>query len=359
MPTLYAVIMAGGRGERFWPLSTRTLPKPFIPLLGATSLLQDTVARIQPLVPYERILISIGEEHFDLARKQLPEIPEENFLVEPVGRDTSACIGFCALHIEKRETEQSAADAVMLALPADHYVADGETYRRTIQAGVDNLEGSSGVVFGIQPTRPETGYGYILAEKPAAGDSDGVAWPVTRFVEKPDAATAARYLANGNYYWNSGMFLWRNRTLLELFEKFMPETYAGLARLRPLIGKGAAQEASVEIRNIFSALPRISIDFGIMEKTEGLRLVPARFGWDDIGSWASLGRALAPDAEGNIIQGSAATLDTRNCVIYSQSDTVATYGVSDLIVVQAYGKVLVCARDKAADLKKLVAALKE
>ena len=348
---LYAVIMAGGRGERFWPLSTRGLPKPFIPLIGSNSLLQSTVARIQPLVPYERIIISIGAEHFDAAREQLPEIPKENFLVEPFGRDTSACLGFCALHLEQRDE-----NAVMLALPADHYVADGGAYRKAIQAGLDNLEGSNGVVFGITPTRPETGYGYILAEKPADG---GKAWPVVRFIEKPDADTAARYLAEGNYYWNSGMFLWSNRTLLGLFEKFMPETCAALNRLRPLTGRRHVETSGEEIRNIFSTMPRVSIDFGIMEKTDGLRLIPADFGWDDIGGWTALGRALTPDGKGNIIQGRASVLETENCVIYSQSDTIAAFGVSDLIIVQAYGKILVTSRDKAADLKKLVATLAE
>ena len=345
---LYAVIMAGGRGERFWPLSTGKMPKPFIPLLGSDSLLQTTVARIQALVPYERIIISIGAEHYDAAREQLPEIRRENFLVEPFGRDTSACLGFCALHLEQRDR-----NAVMLALPADHYVADSNAYRETIQAGLDNLEGSNGVVFGITPTRPETGYGYILAEKPADG---GKAWPVARFVEKPDAATAERYLAEGNYYWNSGMFLWNNRTLLGLFEKFMPDTFASLNRLRPLIGD---ENSGEEIRNIFSLLPRISIDFGIMEKTGGLRLVPADFGWDDIGSWAALGRALTPDENGNIIQGQATVLESENCVIYSKSDKVAAFGVSDLVIVQAHGKILVTSREKAADLKKLVAAMAE
>jgi len=345
---LYAVIMAGGRGERFWPLSTRSLPKPFIPLLGSDSLLQDTVSRIQPLIPYERIMISIGAEHFDAARAQLPEIPKDNFLVEPVGRDTSACLGFCSIHLERRDK-----DAVMLALPADHYIADGNAYLETIQAGLDNLEGSNGVVFGVTPTRPETGYGYILAEKPAGG---GKALPVIRFVEKPAAATAERYLSEGGYYWNSGMFLWNNRTLLGLFEKFMPETSVGLNKLRTLIGDETAGE---EIRNIFSTLPRISIDFGIMEKADGLRLIPAGFGWDDIGSWAALGRALTPDTNGNIIQGSASVLETENCVIYSQSDTIAAFGVSDLVIVQAYGKILVTSRDKAADLKKLVTSLAE
>ena len=345
---LYAVIMAGGRGERFWPLSTGSLPKPFIPLLGSDSLLQNTVARIQPLVSYERIMISIGAEQFAAARAQLPEIPEENFLIEPVGRDTSACLGFCALHIERRDS-----DAVMLALPADHYVADDDAYRKTISMGLRNLEGSNGVIFGITPTRPETGYGYILAQKPA---NDGGALPVIRFIEKPDADTAARYLAEGNYYWNSGMFLWKNRTLLDLFGKFMPETSALLDRLRPLIGRETAGE---EIKNIFSTLPRISIDFGIMEKTDRLRLIPADFGWDDIGSWAALGRALTPDGKGNIIRGRASVLDAENCVIYSQSDKIAVFGVSDLIIVQAYGKILVTSRDKAADLKKLVATLAE
>jgi mannose-1-phosphate guanylyltransferase len=346
MSKLYSVIMAGGRGERFWPLSTSRLPKPFIPLLGASSLLQDTVTRIQPIVPLERILISIGAEHFEIARKQLPQIPDENFLVEPMGRDTSACLGFCALHLERRDPE-----AIMLALPADHYVGNADSYINTIQTGLQNLEGSTGVVFGIPPTRPETGYGYILAEK---SRTDSAAWPVIRFIEKPDAATAAKYLASGDYFWNSGMFLWKNRTLVALFEKHMPETYAGLCRLRPLLGRS---DSGSEISTVFATLPRISIDFGIMEKTSGLRLVPAQFAWDDIGSWASLERALPSDPQGNIVQGNHVALDSSNCVVYAQSGTVATFGVSDLVVVEAYGKVLVCSKEKAADLKKLVAAL--
>jgi mannose-1-phosphate guanylyltransferase len=240
---------------------------------------------------------------------------------------------------------------MMLALPADHFIGDKSDYRQTIREGLDNLEGSTGVVFGIPPARPETGYGYILAEKPAVHAD---AWPVIRFVEKPDAATAAQFVASGNYFWNSGMFLWKNRTLLELFRKHMPEVYQGLCRIRPLI---AESSSGPEISEIFSSLPRISIDFGIMEKTSGLRLVPAKFVWDDIGNWASLERALPPDSAGNIGQGSHIALDSTGCVIYAQTGSVATFGVSDLIVVQAYGKVLVCSKDRAADLKKLVTAL--
>jgi mannose-1-phosphate guanylyltransferase len=344
MTAIYAVVMAGGRGERFWPLSTNQLPKPFIPLLGSTSLIQDTVTRIQPIVPLERVFISIGAAQLEIARQQLPQIPAENFIVEPVGRDTSACIGFCAIHIERLDPE-----GIMLALPADHFVADPNAYQQTLMTGLANLEGSSGVVFGITPSRPETGYGYILAEKPALRAD---AWPVIRFIEKPDAPTAAKFLASGNYFWNSGMFLWKVRTLLDLFRKHMPETHRGLTELQPLIGR-----SDLEIHRIFSALPRISIDFGIMEKTAGLRLIPAGFVWDDIGNWAAVDRALAPDINGNIAQGNHVALDSKGCVVYAQNGTVAIFGVSDLIVVQAYGKVLVCSKDKAADLKRLVTAL--
>jgi mannose-1-phosphate guanylyltransferase len=346
MDSLYAVIMAGGRGERFWPLSTSSLPKPFIPLTGDNSLIQDTVARIQPVIPPERTLISIGTTHLDIARKQLPQLPAENFIVEPVGRDTSACLAFCALHIEKRDPP-----GIMLALPADHFVSDAAAFRRTIQMGLENLAGATGVIFGIKPERAETGYGYILAEMPVV-QSD--AWPVVRFIEKPDASTAAQYMASGNYFWNSGMFLFKNETLLMLFQKHMPETYEKLCRMRPLL---KISGSSAELAGIFSTLQRISIDFGIMEKTSGLRLIPARFGWDDIGSWAALERALPADDSGNVAQGPHIALESSGCTVYAQSETIATFGVSDLVIVQAYGKILVCSKNKAADLKRLVTAL--
>jgi mannose-1-phosphate guanylyltransferase len=346
MSAIYAVIMAGGRGERFWPLSTSDLPKPFIPLMGSNSLLQDTVARIQPIVPPDRILISIGATHLETARKQLPQMPLESFIVEPVGRDTAACLGYCALHIEQRDPQ-----GIMLALPADHYIGDAAAFVQAVRSGIENLDGATGVVFGIPPTRPETGYGYILAEKPAVVAD---AWPVIRFIEKPDILKAKQYLASGNYFWNSGMFLWNNRTLIGLFQKHMPEIYSGLCKLRSLL---VEPKSSEKISNIFSAFPRISVDFGIMEKVSGLRLIPAEFTWDDIGNWASLKRALPSDDLGNVVQGPHVALETSGCIICSQDETIATFGISDLVVVQAHGKVLVCSKDRAADLKKLVSAL--
>ncbi len=346
MADLYAVIMAGGRGERFWPLSTERQPKPFAPLLGPGSLIEDTVERLAPLVPADRILVSIGKAQLAIARERLPRIPADRFIVEPVGRDTSACIGFCALHLERLDP-----DAVMLALPADHHIADTAGFRCTVEQGIRSLPGAAGVVFGIVPSRPETGYGYVLAEKPAVPAD---AWPVVRFVEKPNAAEATEYVRSGHYFWNSGIFLWENRVLLELFRRHMPETYRGLCALRPLLGRLGTDS---EIRRIFSGLQRISIDYGILERTSGLRLVPAGFEWDDIGNWAALARALPGDALGNVIRGDSVSVESSGCFIYSDTGIVATLGVSDLVIVHANGKVLVCPRDRAADLKRLVSLL--
>jgi mannose-1-phosphate guanylyltransferase len=343
---LHAVIMAGGRGERFWPLSTNDVPKPFIPLLGSGSLIQDTVERVRTLIPLERIYISIGEAQNEIARRQLPKIPENNFIVEPVGRDTSACIGYCALHLELDDP-----DAVMLALPADHYIRQRDDYARTIQRGVEGLAGCNAVVFGIVPDRPETGYGYVQAEKPSGAEA---AWPVKRFVEKPDPRTAEQYLRSGDFFWNSGIFLWQVKTLLGLFHEHLPETWNRLSELRPLLRKAGAAD---EIMRIFSSIQRISIDFGILEKTSGLRLVPAEFEWDDIGTWAALDRVLPVDAGGNIALGPHAAVASEGCITYSDAGVVALLGVKDLVVVQAHGKVLVCPKSRASDLKRLVTVL--
>jgi len=346
MEHLYAVVMAGGRGERFWPLSEGERSKPFVPLLGRSTLIQETVERLDPLVPPERILVAIAPQHLEIARAQLPHLPDTNYIVEPVGRDTSACLGYAALHLDVRDPE-----AAMAAVPSDHFVDDAAAYRATLQRGLAALETATAVVFGVRPTRPETGYGYIQAQPPGTADE---AWPVVRFVEKPDAATAARFVASGDYFWNSGIFLWRNRRLLELFRTYMPATFDRLGELRPLLGR---DDAAAERLRIFSTLERISIDFGILEKAAGLRLIPIEFGWDDIGNWAALERALARDRDGNVMRGPAVTVEARDCVLYSDTGMIAAFGVADLVIVQANGKVLVCPKGRAADLKRLVASL--
>lgn len=344
MPDLYAVVMAGGRGERFWPLSTDAAPKPFVPLFGGRSLIQATVERLSDVVPPERILVSIGEAQIAIAKAQLPALPGGNFVIEPVGRDTAPCLGYCAIHLENR-----APGAWMLAVPADHYVSDRTAFRRTVLKAMASLPGATAVVFGIVPSRPETGYGYVLAEKPAVATD---AWPVLRFVEKPDAQHAAAYLKSGRYFWNSGMFLWSNRTLLELFRRHLPDTYAGLRTLQTHLGRNHG-----EVVRVFSELQRISVDFGILERISGLRLVPAEFAWDDIGNWSALERAGATGPDGNIAIGPHVAVDAHRCIVYSDSGPVAVFGVSDLVVVQSGGRVLVCNKAVATDLKRLVAAL--
>ncbi len=348
MPTVYAVIMAGGRGERFWPLSTEERPKPFVPLIGPRTLLQDTVARLRPLVPVEQILIALGANHLDIASRQVPEVPAANFIVEPVGRDTAPCLGLSAIHLAQRDPE-----AVMLALPADHFISDPDQFRQTVRTGIENLEGCTGIVFGVRPDRPETGYGYVRAEKPAV---QAAAWPVLRFVEKPDAVMAAEYVRSGRYFWNSGMFLWRNRTLLELFDKHMPEVILPLNEIRPMLTR---KDARGEVLQIFSSLRRISIDYGILEKTSGLRLVPVGYHWDDIGNWASVARAVLADSSGNVAQGPSVSVQSSNCILYCEDGAVAVFGVSNLVVVRARGRVLVCSRERAADLKTLLSSLPE
>ncbi len=348
MKNLFVVIMAGGRGERFWPLSSEHRPKPFVPLLGPNTLFQETVARVRPLVPPGRILIAIGEAHRAIAAEQAPEIPPENFVLEPVGRDTAACLGWSALHIERRDP-----DGIMIALPADHFIAEPEIFRTTLQKALHCLPGATGIVFGIRPDRPETGYGYIRAEKPALPAD---VWPVVRFVEKPDSAAAARYIRSGRYFWNSGMFLWRNRTLLQLFQRHMPDTYSRLAQLRPLVGQ---EEKRDEIRGIFAGFRRTSIDYGILEKTSGLRLVPASYGWDDIGNWASLERAISIDGCGNITSGPVLAVESRDCILFSDSTPVAVFGAAGLVVVRARDRVLVCPKERAPELKRLISALPE
>lgn len=346
MSNVYAVVMAGGRGERFWPLSTEQCSKPFIALLGPNTLIQETVRRLLPWIPRERILISICETHERIARTQLPEIPEGNFILEPVGRDTSACVGLCALHLERRDPE-----ACMLAVPADHFIGDEEAYRTCLQRGVEHLEGATGIVFGVRPSGPDTSYGYIQARRESA---QAEVWTVLKFVEKPDQTTAIAYAQSGEHFWNSGMFLWRNRVLLDLFRQHMPKTYRGLVQIREILGR---DDPHRDLARIFSGLERISLDYGIMQKASGFRMIPVDFDWDDIGSWSALGRALVSEPGGNVSHGPHVSIDSTGCTVYSDAGVIATFGVSDLIIVQANGKVLVCPKEKAGELKRVVGAL--
>jgi mannose-1-phosphate guanylyltransferase len=285
--SLYAVIMAGGRGERLYPLSTPELPKQFLRLFGDRTMLQHTVDRIQPLVRLDHTLVVVGNSHADIVRKQLPELPDENVLTEPMGRGTAACVALSALLVRKRDP-----NAVLIVLPADHRIEHVERFRQLLRAAVHVASDRTRLVtFGIAPDRPETGYGYIFAPRRVPGLSDDASvFSVERFVEKPDLQTAESYVAAGTYFWNSGMFVWHVDAILDAVDRYMTHLSDALAGLMKCVDSPAFDE---RFRETYKALEPQSVDRGVMEKSDRVLLVPAGdIGWSDVGSWEALRRIL-------------------------------------------------------------------
>lgn len=343
----YAVIMAGGRGERFWPLSKKTLPKPFIPLLKEETMIQETVKRIKHLIPEERIIIVLSRDHFSIAKQQLPEIPVENFVIEPFGRDTAACIGLASLYIGRRDE-----DASMVVLAADHLIADREAFFSTVTASLKFLASNDYIVtIGIKPTRPETGYGYIeLGEMLGSVDNESF-FSVKKFVEKPNLSTASDYLQSDRYCWNSGIFIWKNATIQKSLSLYMPELWDGLMRIDECLGSEKEEEV---IKKEFSQFERVSVDYGVLEKSSQVVVLPASFNWDDVGTWTALERVYDLDESDNVVVGKHVGRDTHGCIIFSRDRLVATFGVKDMVIVQAKDKILVCHKEKAPYLKEIV-----
>jgi mannose-1-phosphate guanylyltransferase len=335
---LHIVILAGGKGERFWPLSTPEKPKPFLQFFSERSLLQQTFDRARKLVPASQILLVVGEQHENISREQLPDLPQDRILLEPAARDTAAAIGYASMQLP--------ADALMLLLPADHIIPDEDQFADCVRTASSFVAGHGGpCTFGIRPDRAESGYGYVKSGHPAV--APGV-FPVERFVEKPDRATAEEYVRQESYYWNSGIFLWKVSRIQELIRRHLPDLWSGLQRL------GSQKD---EFRNLYQELPRISIDFGVMQKADNVVVVPASFRWDDVGSWNALPRMLPTDSAGNLVWGSHTSLETSNCILYAESLTMVTAGIQDVIVVQRGNHILICHKDHADRLKELLAKL--
>lgn len=349
---MYAVILAGGTGERFWPLSRREKPKQFLSLLGSRTMLQLTVDKLQGLFVPSKILVVTDAVYFELVRKQLPELPPENIICEHCGRDTAAAVGLAATYIHRRDPE-----GLMVILPADHYIADIEEFQRIILVAVRwAAYGEQVVTIGIRPSRPETGYGYIQ-QGDVIEKGEGVSvYKTVAFHEKPDLKTAITYVNQKGYLWNSGMFIWRVDLLLDLIAQYLPELDQGLT----LIAQGIGTEREAQIINeVYENLPRVSIDYGIMEKCNRVLVIPASFGWDDVGSWTALGRYQESDQAGNVLLSQGVFVDTRECMVYAPQRIVATLGVEDLIIVDNQESLLVCSKDRAQDIKQVVKALKE
>lgn len=343
----YAVIMAGGGGTRFWPLSRSQTPKQLLNLSGKDVMVNETIARLSRVAQKEDIFIVTNAAQAEkMARVTAGRMAAENILKEPAARNTAACIGYAAMKIAKER-----GDGVMIVTPSDAYIRDEAEYARILEIAASAAEREDVLVtVGITPTFPATGYGYI---KFAQGG--GAVKRVEQFVEKPDRVTAERYLADGNYVWNSGVFVWKASAILRRFEKLLPDIYADLQKIAAAFGR--ADEAQV-LAEVYPRIRSVSVDYGIMEHAENILVVPGEFGWNDVGSWDMMNVLHAEDENGNIALGDVLLLESKNTTVYSGGRLVAVVGAEDLIVAATPDAVMVCPRSKAQDVKKLVDELK-
>lgn len=345
-----ALIMAGGKGERFWPRSRISIPKQFLSLTDdGKTMIQLTVERIRPLVELEDIYIATNEAYRELVLSQLPGLPPENILCEPAGRNTAPCIGLGAVHIRSKYE-----DATMIVLPSDHLVKVQEVFLETFRKACETAEaGANLVTVGITPNYPEVGYGYIKYCKEKTLKD---AYEVERFVEKPNLQKAEEYLNSGEYLWNSGMFVWKISTILENFQKLMPDMYAGLSVIASAIGTPQEEEVLAEE---FVKLASESVDYGIMEKASNIYILPGSFGWDDVGSWLAVERIKKNDENQNVVNGNVVTVNTKNCTIEGQEKLIAAVGLTDTVIVDTQDVTLVCAKTHAGEIKQVLAQLRE
>lgn len=344
-----ALIMAGGRGERFWPRSRKNLPKQFLSLTDdGKTLIQLTVERILPLVAVEDIYISTNKDYMPLVIEQLPNVPLENILCEPIGRNTAPCIGLGAAHISKKYS-----DALMIVLPSDHLIKYNKMFVSTLLDACEIAEaGDNLVTVGITPDYPEIGYGYI---KFNSDITNRRGYEVAHFAEKPTLELAKEYVSSNEYLWNSGMFIWKVSSILQRFEQLMPDTYDGLMIIRDAVKTSAEHEI---LEKVFPTFPSISIDYGIMEKSNNIYTIPGTFGWDDVGGWLAVERIRQSNEFGNIVEGNIITIQTKNCIIQGSKKLIATVGLEDLVIVDTDDATLICDKTCTADIKKVLENLK-
>ncbi len=353
-----AVLLAGGRGTRFWPRSRTRLPKQLLNITGEATMLRETAARLTPLFPAKNLWAVTNIEQAAAVRRELPGVPASHVIAEPVGRNTAAAIGLAAFHLAHQH-----GDALMAVLPADSYIGDVARYRKLVRAALE-LASSPGnlVVMGIPPTRPETGYGYIERGELAGRPHDETAFVVKRFTEKPEAAVAEKYVAAGSYFWNAGMFFWRVSTFLENLQRYLPETYEALRKLAKTFGTSRYAGA---LRRMYPRLENISVDYAIMEPATLQRderrvfVIPAKVGWSDIGSWAAVYELLAPKRDANVSAGPFVALEALGNFFWSPTKLVAAVGVKDLVLVDTPDAILICPRERAQDVGKIVKWIEE
>jgi len=348
-PNLYAVVMAGGSGTRFWPASRSARPKQYMPIAGGRPMLAETLARLEGLVPNERRLVVTSASQVELVREVAPELAPENIIAEPMARNTAPCVALAAYEVARRDP-----DAVQVVLAADHVIEPAESFRETLRAAsVAAAREDVLITLGVKPDFAATGYGYIEcgdALEPARGIA---VHEVTRFVEKPDLATAQSYVQSGRHFWNAGIFVWSNRAIDAALAEHLPAARDGLARL----------DEGASLAEVYAELPAEPIDVAVMEQADNVRMLPIDYEWNDVGSWAALADMVSADADSNLpLLSDGARLisvGAERCLAYAEGEhVVALVGVEDLVVVSSGNATLVCPRDRAQDVKKIVEELK-
>ncbi|MGB0347624.1 MAG: mannose-1-phosphate guanylyltransferase [Balneolaceae bacterium] len=351
---VYAVIMAGGSGTRFWPKSTKALPKQFLNLFGEGTMIQNTAKRIEPIIPQERIMVVTNESYVSIVKEQLPKVPDENIVGEPVAKNTAPCVAIAAELLYKKDP-----DATMVVLPADHHITKPDEFLKYLESAIEKAEsGQHLVTIGINPDKPETGFGYIHANGSSKEEFGGnVVHPVRAFTEKPDLPTAEEFVASGEYFWNSGMFVWKASTVLGEIETHLPSMHEELSK--------ASQELYTDyhipsIKDFYHACESISIDYGIMERSNSVFVVPGEFGWNDVGSWSAVFELADKDNLGNAIQSVNATFaGSENNLVVSNSDKmISVVGLDNVAVVETEDAILVCNLNTAQGVKQIVDQLK-
>lgn len=343
--------MAGGKGERFWPKSRTNLPKQFLNISGSKSMIQQSIDRLEKMIDISQIFIVTNGLYAELIKAQIPHLPHDNIIIEPMGRNTAPCIGLASILIEEKFP-----DSTMIVLPSDHIIENEEGFVKILKTAVEVAQSSTSLVtLGIQPTYPETGYGYIESTDHKNVINELEVYKVNKFVEKPDQATAQSYMEAGNFYWNSGIFIWRTEVIRKYIKSLMPEMHDILETMRAAFGTSNRDKV---IKEEFIKMPDQSIDYGIMEKVEDIFVIPCVFGWDDVGSWTALERINELDENGNVIKGNILNLDTKRCIIESNGKLIATLGVEDLIIVDTEDVTLICTKDKAQEVKLLLKELR-
>lgn len=346
----YAVIMAGGIGSRFWPESRKDRPKQFLNVFGDATLIQNTVGRLQGIIPPERCLVVTHERYVEQVQRQLPAIPVENILAEPISRNTAPCIAYAAHKIQERDPE-----GTMVVLPADHIIRNVRRFHTVLNTAIKAAQAPDTLVtIGIQPTHPETGYGYIQYDGPTDistndGEAPG-AYPVRTFAEKPDIATAERFLDSGDFLWNSGMFIWRADTILSAIESHLPDLHEAFQPVAQSLAEGQAEP----LEDAFEASPSVSIDYGVMEQAETVKVVPGSFGWSDVGDWRAVYELSEKDEHGNALQGEVIMHDSSRCYVQADNRLVVLVGIHDAVVVDSGDAVLVSHRESTQQVKNVV-----